>query len=180
MTPLRRRMIEDMRVRNLAANTQRLYVSYVSAFARHFGRSPELLGPEEIRARQLHLVDAQRSRSTLVLATAALRFLYTVTLNRGYVHAAIPLYLVSYLSDFRILIVSPGSSHNVNDEKPVQTAEHEKRCTDNGYVPYENRKRRNARDNSKTERGTAVCARLTLLNHGNRAVKKKMRTECRE
>nr|WP_028215428.1 site-specific integrase [Paraburkholderia mimosarum] len=84
MTPLRRRMIEDMRVRNLAANTQRLYVSYVSAFARHFGRSPELLGPEEIRAWQLHLVDAQRSRSTLVLATAALRFLYTVTLKRGW------------------------------------------------------------------------------------------------
>ncbi|MEX3954019.1 reverse transcriptase domain-containing protein [Paraburkholderia sp. EG287A] len=36
MTPLRQRMIDDMRVRNLAANTQRLYVSYVSAFARHF------------------------------------------------------------------------------------------------------------------------------------------------
>ncbi|HTR10908.1 MAG TPA: tyrosine-type recombinase/integrase [Paraburkholderia sp.] len=74
-----------MRVRNLAASTQRNYVSYVSAFARHFGRSPEVLGPEEIRAWQLHLVDAQRSRSTLVLATAALRFLYNVTLKRGWV-----------------------------------------------------------------------------------------------
>jgi len=60
-------------------------VSYVSAFARHFGRSAEVLGPEEIRAWQLHLVDAQRSRSTLVLATAALRFLYNVTLKRGWV-----------------------------------------------------------------------------------------------
>ncbi|MFL9872859.1 tyrosine-type recombinase/integrase [Paraburkholderia megapolitana] len=85
MTPLRRRMIEDMRVRNLAANTQRNYVSYVSAFARHFGSSPELLGLEEIRAWQLQLVDAQRSRSALVLATAALRFLYNVTVKRGWV-----------------------------------------------------------------------------------------------
>ncbi|CAD6550380.1 hypothetical protein LMG27952_05003 [Paraburkholderia hiiakae] len=50
MTPLRRRMIEDMRVRSLAANTQRAYLQQVSNFARHFGRSPELLSPEEIRA----------------------------------------------------------------------------------------------------------------------------------
>jgi hypothetical protein len=55
MTPLRRRMIEDMRIRNLAPNTQRTYVEQVSRFARHFGRSPELLGPADIRTYQLHL-----------------------------------------------------------------------------------------------------------------------------
>ncbi|WP_233469198.1 phage integrase N-terminal SAM-like domain-containing protein [Caballeronia glathei] len=47
MTPLRQRMVEDMRVRNLSANTQRAYLQQVGAFAKHFGRSPATLGPEE-------------------------------------------------------------------------------------------------------------------------------------
>jgi integrase/recombinase XerD len=83
MTPLRQRMVEDMRVRNLSANTQRAYLQQVSAFAKHFGRSPATLGADEIRAWQLHLIEVRRmSRSTLVTATTALRFLYTVTLRR--------------------------------------------------------------------------------------------------
>jgi integrase/recombinase XerD len=53
MIPLRRRMIEDMRVRNLAPNTQRIYVDRVAKFAHYFGKSPELLGPEEIRTYQV-------------------------------------------------------------------------------------------------------------------------------
>jgi hypothetical protein len=74
MTPLRQRMVEDMRVRNLAANTQRAYLQQVSAFAKHFGRSPATLGPEEIRAWQLHLVEVrQLSRSTLVTARSRYR-----------------------------------------------------------------------------------------------------------
>jgi hypothetical protein len=52
MTPLRQRMLEDMQVRNLSPLTQRSYVEHVSRFARHFGRSPARLGPEEIRAYQ--------------------------------------------------------------------------------------------------------------------------------
>ncbi|CAB3810433.1 IS91 family transposase ISMno24 [Paraburkholderia ultramafica] len=85
MTPLRQRMVEDMRVRNLSANTQRAYLQQVGAFAKHFGRSPATLGPEEIRAWQLHLVEVRKlARSSLVTATAALRFLYTVTLKRGW------------------------------------------------------------------------------------------------
>ena len=44
MTPLRRRMLEDMQVRQLALSTQRMYVSAVARFARHFGRSPARLG----------------------------------------------------------------------------------------------------------------------------------------
>lgn len=51
MTPLRRRMIEDMQVRNLAPLTQTAYAQQVSLFARHFGRSPEYLGPERVGAR---------------------------------------------------------------------------------------------------------------------------------
>ena len=50
MTALRQRMLEDMRVRNLSPHTQSSYILQVSLFARHFGRSPEELGPEEIRA----------------------------------------------------------------------------------------------------------------------------------
>jgi integrase/recombinase XerD len=51
MTTLRRRMMEDMQVRSLSPQTQATYVQQVSLFARHFNRSPELLGPEEIRGR---------------------------------------------------------------------------------------------------------------------------------
>ncbi|MBB5409963.1 site-specific recombinase XerD [Paraburkholderia sp. HC6.4b] len=92
MTALRRRMIEDMRVRNLAANTQRAYLQQVRGFAQYFGRSPALLGPEEIRAYQVHLAEfQQRSRSTLVVATAALRFLYTITLKRDWPIDEIPM-----------------------------------------------------------------------------------------
>jgi len=45
MTSLRQRMIEDMQVRNLAVGTQQVYVQQVSLFARHFHKSPQLLGP---------------------------------------------------------------------------------------------------------------------------------------
>ena len=55
MTPLRRRMIEDMQVRNLSPVTQRCYVHAVARFARHFDRSPDRLGLAEIRAYQIHL-----------------------------------------------------------------------------------------------------------------------------
>jgi integrase/recombinase XerD len=48
MTSLRRRMTEDMQVRSLSPQTQATYVQQVSLFARHFNRSPELLGPEKI------------------------------------------------------------------------------------------------------------------------------------
>ncbi len=85
MTPLRQRMIEDMQVRNLAPHTQRSYVQQISQFARHFGRPPELLGPADIRAYQVHLVqDRQLSASSTLVAVAAIRFLYKVTLKRGW------------------------------------------------------------------------------------------------
>jgi len=48
MTALRQRMLEDMKIRNLALNTQECYLLQVSQFARHFGKSPELLGREDI------------------------------------------------------------------------------------------------------------------------------------
>jgi integrase/recombinase XerD len=85
MTPLRQRMSEDMQVRNLAPHTQRSYLQQVSQFARHFGKSPELLGPDDIRAYQLHLTLGKRlSPSSILVAVAAIRFLYKVTLKRDW------------------------------------------------------------------------------------------------
>ena len=82
MTTLRQRMLEDMRVRNLSPKTQQIYIGLVARFARHFRKSPELLGPEEVRAFQVHLVGKQLSRSLLIQTVAALRFLYHVTLGK--------------------------------------------------------------------------------------------------
>ena len=56
MSPLRRRMIEDMTVRNLAPTTQRSYLYAVAKFSQYFGRSPDRLGIEDVRAFQVHLV----------------------------------------------------------------------------------------------------------------------------
>ena len=79
MTPLRRRMMEDMRIRKLSPHTQRAYVEQVSRFARHFGRPPELLGQDEIRSWQIYLVEERRlAASSISVAVAALRFVYTV------------------------------------------------------------------------------------------------------
>jgi integrase/recombinase XerD len=86
MTPLRRRMIEDMRIRNLSPHTQRVYVEQVSRFARHFGLPPERLGKDEIRAWQIHLVEDRRlAASSISVAVAALRFVCTVTLKRPWI-----------------------------------------------------------------------------------------------
>ena len=92
MTLLRQRMIEDMQVRNLAPHTQATYVLHVSLFARHFRKSPELLGPEEIRDYQLYLTNQRKlAPSSIVVTTAALRFLYNITLKRGWnLEASIP------------------------------------------------------------------------------------------
>ena len=57
MSPLRRRMIEDMTVRNLSPATQRSYLHAVAKFSRYFGRSPDRLDLEDVRAFQVHLVD---------------------------------------------------------------------------------------------------------------------------
>ncbi len=92
MTPLRRRLLEDMRVRNLAENTQRAYVQQIAAFSRYFDRSPEELGPEEIRAYQVYLVDERElSPASVCTVSGALRFVYHVTLKRPWVETEIPL-----------------------------------------------------------------------------------------
>ena len=91
MTALRQRMIEDMRVRNLSPLTQKIYVDRVAQFAKYFGKSPELLGPEEIRTYQAYLINNKNaSWSVLDQNVYALRFLYRVTLGKEWTIRHIP------------------------------------------------------------------------------------------
>jgi integrase/recombinase XerD len=82
MTPLRRQFVDDLRLRNYSPRTIETYVWHVAAFAKHFGRSPDLLGGDEIRAYQLHLLARKSSWSRFNQAVCALRFLYGTTLRR--------------------------------------------------------------------------------------------------
>ena len=82
ISPLRRHMIEDMTVRNLSPATQQSYLHAVSKFSRHFGRSPDQLGLEDVHAFQLHLVATGISWPSLNQIVCALRFFYGVTLGQ--------------------------------------------------------------------------------------------------
>jgi len=85
MTPLRQRMLEEMQVRNLFPLTQASYVQQVSLFARYFKKSAEVLGPEEIRYYQVYLTNEKKlSPGSVLVAVAALRFLYNVTLHKDW------------------------------------------------------------------------------------------------
>ena len=82
MSPLRRRMIEDMTVRNLSPATQQSYLYAVAKFSRHFSLPPAQLGTEQVRAYQLHLIAQKRSKSHINQVACALRFFYGVTLGQ--------------------------------------------------------------------------------------------------
>ena|GEM_PF-1036025 len=83
MTPRRQRMWEDLQLRNYSEHTMRAYLHCVADFAKHFGTSPEHLGPEQVRLYQLFLIqEQQRAWPTVVQAVCALRFFYRVTLKR--------------------------------------------------------------------------------------------------
>jgi integrase/recombinase XerD len=92
MTRLRQRMMEDMEIRNLSPNTQLSYLQQVASFAKYCQRSPEELGPEEIRAYQVYVTNERKlTPGSLCIIASALRFVYKVTLKRAWVDAAIPL-----------------------------------------------------------------------------------------
>ena len=83
MTPLRQRMLEDLQIRNYAPSTVECYVRSVADFARHFRRSPDQLGSEEIRSWQLYLLrDKGVKISSYIQAICGLRFFFSNTLNR--------------------------------------------------------------------------------------------------
>ena len=74
LSPLRRRMIEDMTVRNLSPATQRSYINAVQKFSRYFDRSPDRLDLEDVHAFQVHLVSTGISWASLNQIVCALRF----------------------------------------------------------------------------------------------------------
>jgi integrase/recombinase XerD len=122
ISPLRQRMIDDMTVRNFAPNTMVAYLKQVSYFARHFGRSPERLGPEEIRSYQIYLAKERKvAVSSRTVAASALRFLYAVTLKQDRVIEMIPTpkaehrlpVILSPEEVLRLLQAAPSFSYHV-------------------------------------------------------------------
>lgn len=90
LSPLRRRLIDDMTIRNLSPATQRSYLHAVAKFSRHFGRAPDTLGLGEVRDFQVHLVAKGVSWGALNQTVCALRFFYGVTLGEPTVPERIP------------------------------------------------------------------------------------------
>ena len=82
MSPLRRRMIEDMTIRKFAPKTQHDYVQRVKNFAAFLGRSPDKANFEDVRRYQLHLAAGGAGVPTLNQSVATLRFFFRVTLKR--------------------------------------------------------------------------------------------------
>ena len=83
MTSLRKRMIEELQLRNLSTATKECYLRTVERFARYFNESPERLGSEQVRQYLLHLSnDRKVSPETMLVHRAALRFLYVNTLRQ--------------------------------------------------------------------------------------------------
>jgi site-specific recombinase XerD len=83
MTPLRQRLVDDLRLRNYSPRTIEAYVAGVAKFAKHFGRSPDQLGREQLRDFQLYLLEQHASWSQFNQIVAALRFFFGVTLGRS-------------------------------------------------------------------------------------------------
>ena len=91
MIRLRDKMVEDLRLRGRAPITIRAYVRWAQRFAEHFGVSPAKLGEGDVRAFVLHQVEERGiGPATQTVCLAALKFLYSVTLNRPEVVARIP------------------------------------------------------------------------------------------
>jgi site-specific recombinase XerD len=91
MTPLRQRMIEDMKVRNYSPRTIQHYTNQVAAFAKYFGKSPDQLGPAHVRGYQVYLVEEKRvSWSHFNIVVCALRFFYKVTLQKDWMIKHLP------------------------------------------------------------------------------------------
>ena len=122
VSALRQRMIDDMTVRNFAPNTQVSYLHQVNLFARHFDKSPERLGPEEIRTYQIYLAKERHAAvGTRSVAVSALRFLYKVTLKRDWPFELIPApksetrlpVILSPEEVLRLLQAAPSFPHHV-------------------------------------------------------------------
>src|SRR6266536_4229383 len=82
MSPLRRRMIEDMSIRKFAPKTQHDYVQRVKDFAEFLGRAPDTAKSEDVRGFRLHLASSGAGTPKINATVSALRFFFNVTLDR--------------------------------------------------------------------------------------------------
>jgi site-specific recombinase XerD len=83
ISPLRQRMLDDLRMRKLSPKTQSAYIRAVRNFTKYLGRSPDTATIDDLRNYQLHLVDAGTSPTSLNAAIIGLKFFFDVTLDRG-------------------------------------------------------------------------------------------------
>ncbi len=104
MTPLRKRMLEDMQLRNLTPETQRNYQHHITGLARFYMTSPDQIGLEEIRDYQVYLINERRQSPPAVNRfVSAAKFFYDVTLETPWpegalVRARVPRKLPTILS----------------------------------------------------------------------------------
>jgi integrase/recombinase XerD len=91
MTPLRQKMVNDMKLRRLAPKTQEAYVDAVAGLAKHYNQSPELLDRDKLQSYLLYLMEERRlAWSTCNVAVCGIRFFYTQTLGIDSMHLGIP------------------------------------------------------------------------------------------
>ena len=91
MTPLRKRMLDELQLRNLSALTTRAYIGAVERFAQYFQKSPQQLGVEQVRDYLLHLIrDRKAAPNTVMVNRSALCFLYVCTLKQSWFEENIP------------------------------------------------------------------------------------------
>ena len=83
ISPLRQRMLDDLRMRKLSPKTQSAYIRAVRNFTKYLGRSPDTATIDDLRNYQLHLVDAGTSPTSLNAAIIGLKFFFDVTLDRA-------------------------------------------------------------------------------------------------
>jgi len=126
VTPLRQRMLEDMRIRKLEARTQEAYIRAVRKLAAYLHRSPDSATVEDLRNFQLHLVDSGTSPITLNATLTGLRFFFDVTLGRAELMAKMqPVRLPRILP----VVLSPqevsrliAAAHNVKHQAALSVA----------------------------------------------------------
>lgn len=117
MTPLRKRVLEELERRNYSQATARAYIGAIRRFSEYFHRSPDQLGPEHIREYQLYLIEERKLHpKSVLLQMAALRFLFRKVLQRRYSGDELP--LPKLLRRQVPVVLSPGEVARLIDAAP--------------------------------------------------------------
>ena len=91
MTPLHKKMIRDMQLRNFSCQTQRAYINSVAGLAKHYHRSPDQIGPEQIQDYIIYLLNERKiAIGSCHAIVTGLRFFYTATLEQDRSRVPIP------------------------------------------------------------------------------------------